>query len=148
MNEWGGDIQQVGCLYKPTSGISEHLSTRGHLPGLRNKPQKKKTNQLLAVVLVSSLMELLIGNEKHSLSLCAYVAGFGKSSHIFIGWITRFSEVIILYHIAGILIVITFVKSIFLYVLLNVGWFNIGIVRVQWDAYNYAPLLSMLKQII
>ena len=27
-------------------------------------------------------MKLLIGNEKCSLPLCAYVAGFGKSSHI------------------------------------------------------------------
>ena len=27
-------------------------------------------------------MELLIGSEKHSLPSCAYVAGFGKSSHI------------------------------------------------------------------
>ena len=27
-------------------------------------------------------MKLLIGNEKRSLPLCAYVAGYGKSSHI------------------------------------------------------------------
>ena len=28
-------------------------------------------------------MEPLIGDEKRSLPMCAYVAGFGKSSHIY-----------------------------------------------------------------
>ena len=37
INESGGDFQQGGCLYKPTS---RHQSTRGCLKGLRNKPQK------------------------------------------------------------------------------------------------------------
>ena len=85
MNESGIDFQQGGCLYKPTRGIQwtpEHLWTS-------DRPQKqalkKKTSQLVAVVLwqlVSLLIELSIGNEKHSLPLCAYVTGFVKSSHI------------------------------------------------------------------
>ena len=47
MNESGGDFQQVGCLYKLTSGIQwtpEHSWTS-------DKPQKKQTSQLLAMVL-------------------------------------------------------------------------------------------------
>ena len=47
--------------------------------------RKSKTSQLVPVVLwqlVSLLMELSIGDEKLSLPLCAYVAGFGKSGHI------------------------------------------------------------------
>ena len=74
MNESGGDFHQGGCLYKLTSGINEHLSTCGRLTGLRNKPQKKLTSQLLAVVLqllVSILMELSIGDEKRSCH-CVY----------------------------------------------------------------------------
>ena len=33
------------------------------------------------VVIISLLMELLIGNEKRSLPLCTYVVGFDKSGH-------------------------------------------------------------------
>ena len=43
-----------------------HPSTRGHLTGLRNKPQQKQTSQHFAVVywqLVSLLMELSIDGE-------------------------------------------------------------------------------------
>ena len=53
---------------------------------LRNKPQKKQTSQFAAVVmwqLVNLLIQLSIGDEKRSLPLCAYVAGFGKSGHIY-----------------------------------------------------------------
>ena len=39
INESGGDFQQGGCLYKPTSG---HQSTHGCLTVLKNKPQKNK----------------------------------------------------------------------------------------------------------
>ena len=51
MNESGDDFQQGDCLYKPTSSINGHPSTRGRMIGLRNKPQKKQAGQLLAVVL-------------------------------------------------------------------------------------------------
>ena len=54
MNKSGGDFQQGGYLYNATSqpvAFSEHPSTRGRLTGLRNKPQKKQTSQLVAVVL-------------------------------------------------------------------------------------------------
>ena len=53
----------------------------------RIKSQNKQTSQLVAVVLwhlVSLLIELSIGNEKCSLPLCVYVAGFGKSGHNYI----------------------------------------------------------------
>ena len=74
MNESDGDFQQGVCLYKPTSGIQWAPNTRGRLTGLRNKPQKKLTSQLVAVVLwqlVSLLIELSISDEKYSLPLCA-----------------------------------------------------------------------------
>ena len=32
-------------------------------------------------------MELLMSNENHSLTLCVYVAGFGKSGHIIMLWL-------------------------------------------------------------
>ena len=52
MNEWGGGLQQGDYLYKLTSRIQwTPASTCGHLTGLRNKPQKKQTSELLAVVL-------------------------------------------------------------------------------------------------
>ena len=51
MNESRDDFQQGDCLYKPTSSINGHPSTRGRMTGLRNKPQKKQAGQLLAVVL-------------------------------------------------------------------------------------------------
>ena len=34
------------------------------------------------VVIISLMIELSIGDEKHSLPLCAYVVGFGQSGHI------------------------------------------------------------------
>ena len=74
----------AACTSQPVA-FSEHLSTRGRLTGLRNKPQKKQTSQLVAVVLwqlVSLLIDLSIGDEKRSLPLCELVAGFGKSGHI------------------------------------------------------------------
>ena len=86
MNKLDGDFQQGSCLCKPTVAFNEHPSTCGHLTGLRNKPQKKQTSQLVAVVLwqlVTLLIELSIGDEKHSLPLCAYVADFGKSGPIY-----------------------------------------------------------------
>ena len=49
----GGYLQQGGCLYKSITGIHEHLGTCGHLTGLRNKPQKKETSQVLTVVLLA-----------------------------------------------------------------------------------------------
>ena len=63
----------AACTSQPMA-LNEHPSTRGHLTGLRNKPQKKQTSQLVAVVLrqlVSLLIELSIGDEKRSLPLCA-----------------------------------------------------------------------------
>ena len=51
MNESGGDISKVAACTSQTVAFTEHLSTRGHLTGLRNKPQKKQTSQLVAVVL-------------------------------------------------------------------------------------------------
>ena len=46
INESGGDFQQGGCLYKPTSSIQwipEHSSTS-------DKFEKKQASQILAVV--------------------------------------------------------------------------------------------------
>ena len=40
MIESGGDFQQGGSLYKPTTGIQCTPITSGRLTGLRNKPQK------------------------------------------------------------------------------------------------------------
>ena len=83
MSESGGDFQQGGCLYKPTSGtqwtpehwwMSDRPQKQASETSLRNKPQKKQTSQLVAVVLwqlVSLLIDLLIGGEKRSLPLCA-----------------------------------------------------------------------------
>ena len=74
-------ISKVAAYTSQPVAFNEHLSTRGN----RNKPQKKQTSQLVAVMLwhlVSLLIELLTGDEKRSLPLCAYVTGFGKSSHI------------------------------------------------------------------
>ena len=47
----------------------------------------RKTNQSTFesdIVVISLLMELLFDNESHSLSLCVYVVGFNKSSHMYI----------------------------------------------------------------
>ena len=72
INESGGDFKQGGCLYKLTSGIQwtpEHSWAS-------NWPQKQtsaKTDQSTfgsGVVIISLLMELSIGDEKHSLPLC------------------------------------------------------------------------------
>ena len=63
----------AACTSQPVA-FNEHLSTHECLTGLRNKPQKMQTGQLLAVVLwqlVSLLIELSIGDEKRSLPLCA-----------------------------------------------------------------------------
>ena len=52
----------VACTSQPVT-FKGHLSTRGRLTGLRNKPQQKQTCQRLVVVywqLVSLLMELAI----------------------------------------------------------------------------------------
>ena len=51
MNESGGDYQQGGCLSSQPVAFSEHPSTCGRLTGLRNKPQKRQTSQLVAEVL-------------------------------------------------------------------------------------------------
>ena len=72
------------CTNQPVA-FNEHLSTCGRLTGFRNKLQKKQTSQLVAMALwqlVSLLIELSIGDEKHFLPLCVYVAGFGKSGRI------------------------------------------------------------------
>ena len=61
----------AACTSQPVA-FNEHPSTHGRLRGLRNKPQKKQTSQLVAVVLrqlVSLLIELSIGDEKRSLPL-------------------------------------------------------------------------------
>ena len=53
MNESGGDFsfsKVAACTNQPVA-LNEHPSTRGRLTGLRNKPQKKQTTQLVAVVL-------------------------------------------------------------------------------------------------
>ena len=77
------------CTSQPVA-FSEHPSTRGHLTGPRNKPHKQaseKADQLTCgsgVVTISCLLiKLSIGDEKRSLPLCAYVAGSGKSGHIY-----------------------------------------------------------------
>ena len=73
MNESGDDFQQGGCLYKPTSGTHwtpEHSWTSDR----SQKEASEQTSQLVAVVmlqLVSLLIELSIGDENHSLPLCA-----------------------------------------------------------------------------
>ena len=55
---------------------------------MSDRPQKqasKKADQSTfgsGVVVISLLMELLIGDEDHSLPLCAYMSSFGKVGHI------------------------------------------------------------------
>ena len=55
---------------------------------MSDKPQKQASAKadLLTfgsgVMTNSLLMELTIGNETHSLTLCANMAGFGKAGHI------------------------------------------------------------------
>ena len=76
----------VACTSRPVVS-NGHLSTRGRLTGLRNKPQLKQTCRHLAVVywqLVSLLMELSIDGENCTCSLtwCTKVAGLGKAGHI------------------------------------------------------------------
>ena len=52
MNESGGDFSSARWLpVQAPVPYNEHPSTHGHLTGLRNKPQKNQTSQLLAVVL-------------------------------------------------------------------------------------------------
>ena len=80
MNESGVVLSKVAACTSQPVAFSKHPSTRGRLTGLRNKPQKKQTSQLVAVVLRQLVS---IGDEKRSLPLCAYVAGFGKSGHIY-----------------------------------------------------------------
>ena len=55
INQLCYDFQQGGCLYTPNDAMQPvafngHLSTRGRLTGLINKPQQKQTHQHLAVV--------------------------------------------------------------------------------------------------
>ena len=55
----------VACTSRPVA-FNGHMSTCGHLTGLRNNPQQKQTCQHLAVVywqLVSLLMELSVDGE-------------------------------------------------------------------------------------
>ena len=75
INESGGEFQQGGCLYKPTSDIQRTPNCKHSWTS--DRPQKqaseKQTSQLVAVMLcqlVSLLIELSIGDEKCSLSLC------------------------------------------------------------------------------
>ena len=56
---------------------------------MSDRPQKQASEKAdqstfgSSVVIISNLLiELLIGDEKCSLLLCAYAAGFGKSGHI------------------------------------------------------------------
>ena len=87
MNESGGGFQQGGCLQSQPVAFNEHPSTRGYLTGLRNKPQKKQTSQLVALVLwqlVRILIELSISDKKRTLPLGAYMVGFGKSGHKYV----------------------------------------------------------------
>ena len=68
----------AACTSQPVV-FNEHPSTHGRLTGLRNKPQKKQTSQLVAVVLwqlVISLMQLLVGDEKRSLPIVCVSGGF------------------------------------------------------------------------
>ena len=62
----------VACTSQPVA-FNGHLSTRGCLTGLRNKPQQKQTCQHLAVVywqlVISLLMELSIDSENCSLKV-------------------------------------------------------------------------------
>ena len=78
MNKSCGDYQQGGCLYKPNSGIQW---TPKH-SWMSYKPQKQSSEKagqstFGSVVVISLLMELSIGDEKHSLPLCANVMRFG-----------------------------------------------------------------------
>ena len=67
-------VSKVAAYTSQPVALNEQPSTHGRLIGLKNKPQKKQTCQLVAVVLwqlVSLLIELSIGDEKRSLPLCA-----------------------------------------------------------------------------
>ena len=60
----------AACMNQPVA-LNRHLSIHECLTGLRNKPQYKQTIQILVVIIVSLVMELLIGGEIHPLTFCA-----------------------------------------------------------------------------
>ena len=83
-------ISKVATCTSWQVACNGHPSTCGHLTGLWNKSYEKqileKADQSIlgsGVVVNSLLMELSIGDEKHSLLLCAYVVGFGKTCHLY-----------------------------------------------------------------
>ena len=81
-------FSKVAACTSQSMAFNEHPSTRGLLTDLRNKPQRKQTSQLVAVVLwqlVTLLIELSIDDEKCFLPLYAYVVRYGKSGHIWLG---------------------------------------------------------------
>ena len=77
-------ILRGGYLYKPTSDIQwtpKHSWTS-------DRPQKQASEKVdqstfgSVVMIISLLMKLSVGDENHSMPLCVYVAGLGKTSHI------------------------------------------------------------------
>ena len=79
-----GDFQQGGCLYKPTSS-SQWTLVHSWTSDRPEKQASAKADLLTfgsGVMTNSLLMELSIGNETHSLTLCVNMAGFGKAGHI------------------------------------------------------------------
>ena len=75
------NFQQGGCLYKPISGVHWTLVVTWQASETNSAKADWSTfnGEVLVIRLVGLLMELMIGDENHSLSLCVYVAGFGKS---------------------------------------------------------------------
>ena len=68
------------CTSQPVT-FNDHPNTRGCLTGLRKQVSEKADQSNFDSGLS---IELSIGDEKHSLPLCAYVAGFSKSSHMYV----------------------------------------------------------------
>ena len=69
--------------------FNDYLSTRGHLTGLRNRPELKQTDGLLVVV-HTWIVSLCIrsSNKCESVScLCAHKYSFGKVGHVMLSYI-------------------------------------------------------------
>ena len=71
--------QVAACIIQPVI-INGHPSIHGHLTGLsKNRP----VNFWQWCLVISSFIDgAMIGNENHTLPLCAYLVGFGKGGHI------------------------------------------------------------------
>ena len=83
-------FQQGVCLYKPTSSINEHPSTRRHVTGHRNQLQKADQSTFgSSVVVISYLIDGAIdGDTKHSLSVCVYTPNSFQQDFTYVPWIT------------------------------------------------------------